>query len=181
MVDIRRTAVQKNHEQTNKKISTNPDGEVGRHVDISAGEVDKGIGISCDKDLARIESKRRKNPGYYREIDRSCTFIVPEGVRVLELGCATGRLLAATRPSYGLGIDIDAEQIAAARQLHGDQSKLEFQVGDVEDADFSGMEPFDYIIISDLLSLLHDVQKTLERLQAVCAPHTRLIITYHSN
>ena len=137
--------------------------------------------VFTEKQIASLESKRRKNPGYYHEIDRSCTFIVPEGVRVLELGCATGRLLAATRPSYGLGIDIDAEQIAAARQLHGDQSKLEFQVGDVEEVDFSGMEPFDYIIISDLLPLLRDVQKTLRQLQAVCTPHTRLIITYHSN
>ncbi|GAI34236.1 unnamed protein product, partial [marine sediment metagenome] len=70
------------------------------------------------KQIASLESKRWKNPGYYREIDRYCTFIVSEGVRVLELGCATGRLLAATRPSYGLGIDIDAEQIAAARHIH---------------------------------------------------------------
>jgi len=131
--------------------------------------------------LAWVESKRRKNPGYYREIDRACTFVVPEGVRVLELGCSTGRLLAATRPAYGLGIDIDAKQIMAAQQIHAGQRELEFQVGDVEEIDFSEIEPFDYIIISDLLPLLRDVQKTLERLQVVCAPHTRLIITYHSN
>jgi SAM-dependent methyltransferase len=128
-----------------------------------------------------VESKRRKNPGYYREIDRVCTFVIPEGVRVLELGCATGRLLAATRPSYGLGIDIDEKQIAAARRIHGDQSNIEFQVGDVEEMEFSGKGPFDYIIISDLLPLLRDVQKTLSRLHSVCTPHTRLIITYHSN
>jgi len=173
--------VQENHEQSNEEILTNPDAEVDQHVGISASEMEKNITLNGDKDLARIESKRRKNPGYYREIDRSCTFIVPEGVRVLELGCGTGRLLAATRPSYGLGIDIDEKQIVAARHIHGDQSKLEFQVGDVEEVDFSGMEPFDYIIISDLLPLLRDVQKTLRQLQAVCTPHTRLIITYHSN
>lgn len=134
-----------------------------------------------EKQIASLESKRRKNPGYYREIDRACMFVVPEGVRVLELGCATGRLLAATRPSYGLGIDIDAKQIMAAQQIHAGQSELEFQVGDVEEIDFSEMEPFDYIIMSDILALLRDVQKTLARLQAVCTAHTRLIITYHSN
>jgi hypothetical protein len=47
--------------------------------------------------------------------------------------------------------------------------------------DFSGIEPFDYIIISDVLPLLRDVQSTLERIKAVCKAHTRLIITYHSN
>ncbi len=133
------------------------------------------------KTLVQVEWKRRKNPGYYREIDRACTFIVPEGVRVLELGCATGRLLAATRPCYGLGIDIDEKKIAAAQQIHSGQENLEFRVGDVEETGFSGEEPFDYIIISDLLSVLRDVQKTLVGLHSVCAPYTRLIITYHSN
>jgi SAM-dependent methyltransferase len=137
--------------------------------------------MSNTESVTLVESKRRKNPGYYREIDRVCTFVIPEGVRVLELGCATGRLLAATRPSYGLGIDIDEKQIAAARRIHGDQSNIEFQVGDVEEMEFSGKGPFDYIIISDLLPLLRDVQKTLSRLHSVCTPHTRLIITYHSN
>jgi SAM-dependent methyltransferase len=131
--------------------------------------------------LLEIESKRRKNPVYYNEIDRACTFIIPKSVRVLELGCSTGRLLAATNPSYGLGIDIDEEQITAARQIHPERSELEFRLGDVERFDFSDIEPFDYIIISDLLPLLPDVQKTLSRLQGVCTPHTRIIITYHSN
>lgn len=134
-----------------------------------------------EKRIAYLESRRRKNPGYYREVDRLCTFVVPKGVRVLELGCATGRLLAATEPSYGLGIDIDAEQIEAARWIHSNRSELEFRLGNIEKMDFSGMEPFDYIIISDLLPLLHDVQKTLESLHTVCTPHTRLVITYHSN
>ena len=141
----------------------------------------RNITISSDKDLARIESKRRKNPGYYLEIDRVCTFVIPKGVRVLELGCATGRLLAATRPCYGLGIDIEEKKITAAQQIHAGQKNLEFRVGDVEETDFSGMEPFDYIILSDLLPVLRDVQKTLSRLHSVCTPHTRLIITYHSN
>ncbi|MHC4070109.1 MAG: glycosyltransferase [Planctomycetota bacterium] len=131
--------------------------------------------------VTHLEWKRRKNPGYYREVDCGCRFIIPEGVRVLELGCATGRLLAATRPCYGLGIDIDEKKVAVARKIHVGQNNLEFHVGDVEETDFSGVEPFDYIIISDLLPLLRDVQKTLTLLQAVCTPRTRLVITYHSN
>ncbi|MBA7576533.1 Undecaprenyl-phosphate 4-deoxy-4-formamido-L-arabinose transferase [subsurface metagenome] len=68
-----------------------------------------------------------------------------------------------------------------ARWIHSSRSELEFRLGNIEKMDFSGMEPFDYIIISDLLPLLHDVQKTLESLHTVCTPHTRLVITYHSN
>jgi SAM-dependent methyltransferase len=137
--------------------------------------------MSNAESVRQAEWKRQKNSGYYREINRVCTFIVPRGVRVLELGCGTGRLLAATRPSYGLGIDIDEKNITAAKQIHAGQKNLEFRVGDVEETNFPGIEPFDYIIISDVLPLLRDVQKTLQRLHPVCMPHTRLIITYHSN
>lgn len=133
------------------------------------------------KKLLKIESKRRKNPGYYEQIDRACAFAIPKSVRVLELGCSTGRLLATTNPSYGLGIDIDEDHIAAARQIHSDRNELEFRVGNIEQIDLSGIEPFDYIIMSDLLPLLRDVQKTLSNLHSACTPHTRIIITYHSN
>ena len=133
------------------------------------------------ENIFETEWKRRMNPGYYREVDRCVTFVVPEGVRVLELGCATGRLLAAAKPSYGLGIDIDPNQIEAAQKIHAESPNLHFLVGDVEEMDFSSLEPFDYIIISDLLQVLRDIQKTLQRLHPLCHPRTRLIITYHSN
>jgi SAM-dependent methyltransferase len=137
--------------------------------------------MSKSKLAEQIEWKRQKNSGYYYEIDLACTFVIPEGVRVLELGCATGRLLAATRPSYGLGIDADAKQIEAARLIHADKSNLEFRVGNAEEMDYSSIQPFDYIVISDVLPVLQDVQNTLNRLHAVCKPSTRIVITYHSN
>lgn len=171
----------KDYEQDHEEVSASSNADVKQRVDVSVCETGREGGIITDKELALAESQRRKNPGYYREIDRACTFIIPEGVRVLELGCSTGRLLAATRPSYGLGIDIDGKKIAAAQQIHAGQNNLEFRVGNVEETDFSSEEPFDYIIISDILSVLSDVQKTLAGLHPVCAPHTRLIITYHSN
>ncbi len=136
--------------------------------------------MSDKKKLSKLESKRKKKPCYYAEIDLACTFAIPRSARVLELGCSTGRLLAAVEPSYGLGIDIDEEHIEAARETHCDRPGLQYCVGDVEQFDFSGYEPFDYIIISEL-PLLRDVQKTLSNLHSVCTPYTRIIITYHSN
>jgi SAM-dependent methyltransferase len=137
--------------------------------------------VLTEEQIIFLERRRRKNPVYYCEADLSCAFIIPPGVRVLELGCATGRLLAATRPSYGLGIDIDERQIEAARLIHASENNLEFRVGNVEEMDFSGIEHFDYIIVSDVLPLLQDVQNTLSRLHAVCMPQTRLILVFHSN
>ena len=175
-----RTAVQKNDKKNNWQTSADTL-KAEKLLNASSPNTPKETEIISSLQLAQLESKRRKNPCYYREIDRCCTFVIPKGVRVLELGSATGILLAATQPSYGLGIDINAQQIAAARQIHADRSELEFRIGDVEQMDFSTLGSFDYIIISDLLQLLHDIQKTLSRLHAVCTPHTRLVITYHSN
>ena len=172
--------MQKSSKNNYEQISTDS-AETEQGLRTAGPKAAKETGTISNQELAQLESKRRKNPGYYREIDRCCTFVVPNGVRVLELGCATGRLLAATQPSYGLGIDIDPRQIAAARQIHADRSELEFCVGDVEQMDFSDIKPFDYIIISDLLPLLRDIQKVFTKLHAVCTPHTRLVITYHSN
>jgi ubiquinone/menaquinone biosynthesis C-methylase UbiE len=133
--------------------------------------------MSSLDNIAIAEKKRRKSPGYYREIDRAIISVIPKGVRVLELGCSTGRLLAATKPSYGLGVDINDKQIEAAKQIHSESEQLEFKTDNVEQMDLSHLEPFDYIIISDLLPQVRDIQKTLENLHSVCSAHTRIIIT----
>lgn len=131
--------------------------------------------------LVNIETKRRKNPGYYKEVDRAVTFVVPPSMRVLEIGCSTGRLLAATEPAYGLGIDNDADLIKTAQEIHAEQKNLDFTYGDAETFNFENTEPFDYIIMSDVLPLANDVQNLLVNLRSVCKPNTRLVITYHSN
>ncbi|HEX4651686.1 MAG TPA: class I SAM-dependent methyltransferase, partial [Granulicella sp.] len=45
-------------------------------------------------------------------------FLIGEGARVLELGCGTGDLLAALKPSYGVGVDVSDGMIAEARKAH---------------------------------------------------------------
>src|SRR5262249_43133235 len=60
-------------------------------------------------------------------------FLIPEGARVLELGCGTGDLLAALRPSFGVGVDFSEAMVAQARKAHPD---LTFLIGDVEDPEF---------------------------------------------
>jgi len=47
-------------------------------------------------------------------------FLIPPGKRVLELGCGRGDLLAALKPSYGVGIDFGAETTAKANARHPD-------------------------------------------------------------
>src|SRR5579872_5664426 len=62
-------------------------------------------------------SYRRGRPGHYyhNEIARIYQFLVPVGHRVLELGCGEGDLLAALKPSRGVGVDFSPRMIAGAK------------------------------------------------------------------
>ena len=71
-----------------------------------------------------------KNAAYYRDDRRYLGFIVPEGARVLDLGCGTGSLLASLKPSRGIGVDFSPAMIERARTSYPD---LEFILGDIED------------------------------------------------
>lgn len=125
--------------------------------------------------------KRGASAHYYREIQRLMAFLIPGRSRVLELGCGEGTLLAAVQPSRGLGIDRSETAVRQAQERYADRSELSFRVGDVETIDWSGTEPFEHIIVADLLPLLRDIQGTLSALMPVCTPRTRIIILSHSN
>jgi len=66
-----------------------------------------------------IERSRRRHRYYYEYLTRILRVRVPEGLRVLDLGCGAGHLLAALRPSQGVGIDISAPAVREARERHG--------------------------------------------------------------
>src|SRR2546430_3987905 len=107
-------------------------------------------------------------------------FLIPKGARVLELGCGTGDLLAALKPSFGVGVDFSAGMIAQARQAHPD---LTFLVGDIEDAAFvrSLPGPFDVIVMVDTLGALDDCQAMFANLRDLCTRETRVVVGYFSH
>ncbi len=123
----------------------------------------------------------RKNPGYHHEIYRTYRHMIPEGTRVLELGCGSGRLLASLKPAEGVGLDRNPEAIRVARELHAGQPGLTFDVADVQSEILPDRPPFDYIILSDLVMHLADIQQVLKNLQAVCNSKTRIVLNYPSN
>jgi ubiquinone/menaquinone biosynthesis C-methylase UbiE len=117
----------------------------------------------------------------YRADDRKfMQFLIPPGKRVLELGCGRGDLLAALKPSWGVGIDFGAETIAAAAARYPD---LHFVLGDVEDPETMRAieEPFDYIVIADTIGMFEDIDATLRLVHHLCEPSTRIIIAYYSH
>jgi SAM-dependent methyltransferase len=123
-----------------------------------------------------VEKWRQRNRGYHRAISSLCRFYIPASARVLEIGCGTGDLLAATAPRRGLGIDISPEMVRLAASKHPD---LEFRCMPAEFLDLEG-ETFDYIVLSDLVGFLYDIRLVLERLRSACHAQTRIIIHWYS-
>jgi SAM-dependent methyltransferase len=128
---------------------------------------------------------RRKNwlkraAFFHSEDLRYLQFLIPPGLRVLEIGCGCGHLLTALRPAFGLGVDFSERLIGQAR---ADYPHLSFLVGDIEDQRFvqSLPGPFDVILIVDTFGALDDCQQMLESLHAVCSRYTRIIIAYYSH
>jgi SAM-dependent methyltransferase/4-amino-4-deoxy-L-arabinose transferase-like glycosyltransferase len=114
---------------------------------------------------------------YHRWLQRVYAFVIPKGARVLELGCGSGDLLASLQPRYGVGIDFAPSAIEKARARH---PGLRFEVMAAEALKL-GDEPFDFIILSDLVNDLWDVQTTLAGLRPYCHPGTRLILNFYSH
>jgi SAM-dependent methyltransferase len=127
-----------------------------------------------------LDRWREFNVAYHEDDTKFMRFLIPPGKRVLELGCGRGDLLAALKPSYGVGVDFGAETIAKANARHPD---LHFFLGDVEAPEtMAGIEgPFDYIVIADTIGMFEDIDGTLRLVHQLCAPSTRIIISYYSH
>jgi SAM-dependent methyltransferase len=97
-------------------------------------------------------------------------------MRVLELGCGDGSLLAALAPAKGVGVDFSSAMLDEARRRN---PGLQFVLADVHD--LSALEGvFDAIVISDLLHDVWDVQKVLSGLHRLCHPGTRIVMNFYS-
>lgn len=124
----------------------------------------------------------RKTAGsfYHKKLQRYYRFLIPENQKVLELGCGTGDLLIALKPSYGVGIDFSKATITKASEKASEH--IFFYCGPVENINKMVETDlcFDYIILSDLINDLWDVQDVLEQVLPYCRRNTRVILNFYS-
>jgi SAM-dependent methyltransferase len=117
---------------------------------------------------------------YFHESDwEYLRLIVPEGARVLEVGCGTGRLLDSLKPKTGVGVDLSEAMVARAHEAF---PTMTFHTGDAHDPGvFNNLNgPFDFIILSDTIGYLDDFQTVLVNLRQVSHSGTRVVISYYS-
>jgi len=115
---------------------------------------------------------KKRNRFYQRTIERQFAFIIPEGATVLELGCSTGDLLNAVKPGKGIGVDFAPSVIKIAKQKY---PHLEFHLADA--LIFTPEITIDYIIVSDLITSLWDVQAFFRKVRSYVTPRTKIIIS----
>ncbi|MCJ7778886.1 MAG: glycosyltransferase [Sedimentisphaerales bacterium] len=118
---------------------------------------------------------RKRNSYYYKWLDRIYKFVVRPSSRVLHIGCECGDLLAAVKPSYGVGVDADPQAIEVAKSRY---PHLNFYVMDPHELKIA--EKFDYVLVCNSLGRWHDIQQVLERIRPVTDESTRIVITYYN-
>jgi SAM-dependent methyltransferase len=134
-----------------------------------------GLAAFFDRFAPEEARWRRRNRTYHRLVEQIFRFQVPPGQRVLEIGCGGGDLLAALRPSTGVGVDVSPGMVELARSRH---PQLRFETAAGERLELG--ETFDYIVLSDLMPYVHDLQALFERLAAHSHPRTRIVIHSYS-
>jgi len=135
---------------------------------------------AAERGAANFDRWRKLNRYFHDEDARYLRFLIPPHLRVLELGCAAGNLLASLAPSVGIGMDFSPAMIALARKRH---PGLEFRLGNVEDpVAIAGLGPsaFDIILLSDTIGTLEDIQQSFEQLHSLCGPDTRIVVSFYS-
>lgn len=133
----------------------------------------------CDAIAPQRDRWIARNPAYFQADIDYMRFLIPPGRRILEVGCGTGRMLAALQPARGVGIDFSARSIELARRSF---PELEFHHANAEDP--ASLEllggPFDIVVLSDTIGYLEDAEAMLASLRRVMTPDSRIVIGYYS-
>lgn len=126
--------------------------------------------------LAPHLRRYRKTYGYFwNDIVRYCNYFIYEDDSVLEIGCATGDMLAKMKGSKKTGIDFSPKMIEIAKEYYPD---IDFYVQDAENLNLN--QTFDTIVLSHTTGYFVDVLKVFDSFKNVCHHRTRIIINYYN-
>ncbi len=119
--------------------------------------------------------RKRFSESYRRILGHYYRFYIPEGVRVLEVGCGDARLLSELKGRDCSGIDLVEEQVEAARKA---EPSMRFEQGAAETVSLT--DAYDYFVLSDLLNEAADVQAIFENLGRAATEDSRVVANVHN-
>lgn len=133
---------------------------------------------SIEKNFDKLKDFTFFNRKFHLQDQKYHQFLIEPHLKVLEIGCGNGNLLASVLPSMGIGIDLSPKIVSWAQKQH---PNLTFYAHDAETLlPFPKGTAFDVIIISDVIGFFDDIQHALENLAPFCTPRTRLVISYYT-
>lgn len=144
-------------------------------MDIEKAAYTESRRLHWDSVWNKMGTDRKWGGFYHTRVEQIFQGLVLPGQRVIEIGCSYGDLLAALKPSVGVGVDFSQGMIRAAAARY---PELHFVLADGHELPVKG--PFDVIILSDLVNDLWDVQEAFGQLRAISHRHTRVIVNSYS-
>ncbi len=128
-----------------------------------------------EKLAPNLKKYRKRYAYFWNDIVRYCNYFIHEDDAVLEIGCATGDMLAKMKGRKKTGIDFSQKMIDIAKEHNPD---INFFVQDAENINLN--TKFDTIVLSHATGYFVDVLKVFESLKSVCHHRTRIIINYYN-
>ena len=135
------------------------------------------------KDYAEKKIYWRKRNWYYHEsITNQLKYFIPENSSIIEIGCGGGDTLYELKPNPGVGIDKNKYLLEKGKEKY---TELTFHHSDIEDTNpleelISKNQKFDYILISDLIGTLEDIQSVFEKMKYISHRRTKIFVTYYN-
>jgi 2-polyprenyl-3-methyl-5-hydroxy-6-metoxy-1,4-benzoquinol methylase len=129
------------------------------------------IGSHFDHVAPDYDHWKAKAHRYYAALKGSLAEIVPPERKVLEVGCATGDVLASLLPADGMGIDISPAMIELASKKH---PELRFEVHDVMHGPLG--ERFDFVVAADVAEHVPDLDRFMEAMAGMVTPDGLLVL-----
>ncbi len=128
------------------------------------------------ENLAPGLAKYRKRYAYFwNDIVNYFNYFIHEDDVVLEIGCATGDMLARMNGRNKTGIDFSPKMIEIAKGKYPD---IDFYAMDVENLNID--KKFDTIVLSHVTGYFVDILKAFDSIKNVCHHRTRIIINYYN-
>jgi hypothetical protein len=117
---------------------------------------------------------RKKNSYYHNSLESFIAFLIPKDSSVLHVGADSASLLRRLSPRRGLGIHASHKIIEPLQQ--STEQGVVFQQSELVEV----KEEFEYVVISDLLGHVEDIEMLLREAAERISWRGRVVVTQHS-